>query len=99
MKTIKILFLCLIVDSLFTSCAEPKTFKDKTGKEFTAEPFGWANENSRKNDTVVYEINVGNVILDVLFCETAIVPVVLTGCQFYEPVRLKNVSEANQKTD
>ena len=59
MKIIKILLLFVVIGTLFTSCAEPKTFIDKNGKEFTAEPFGWANENSRRIDTVVYEVNVG----------------------------------------
>lgn len=99
MKKIKILFLCLILASLFTSCAEPKTFKDKSGNQFTAEPFGWANENSQMKDTVVYEVNAGNIIFSIIFSETVIVPVILTGWQLYEPVRLKDSNEANQKTD
>jgi len=99
MRTIKILFLCLILTSLFTSCAEPKSFKDKSGNEFTAKPFGWANENSQMKDTVVYEVNAGNVILSIIFSETVIVPVILTGWELYEPVRLKDSNEANQKTD
>lgn len=99
MKTIKILLLFVVLAGLFTSCAEPKTFKDKNGKEFTAEPFGWANENAKKMDTVVYQVNVGNIVLDVLFSETVFIPAILTGWQFYEPVRLKNENEANQKSD
>ena len=43
--------------SLFTSCAEPKNFKDNKGKEFTAQPFGWGNETSQKHDTVVYYLD------------------------------------------
>ena len=99
MKTIKILFIFIVLASLFTSCADPKTFTDKSGKQFTAQPFGWANEKSRINDTVVYEVNVGNVVLSILFSETVIVPVALTGWQLYEPVRLKNSNESSEKAD
>lgn len=98
MKILKILSFCLLLGVLFTSCAEPKTFKDSSKNEFTAEPFGWANE-AKKIDTVVYEVSAGNVALSIIFSETVVVPVYLTGWALYEPVRLKNATEATKPTD
>jgi PBP1b-binding outer membrane lipoprotein LpoB len=88
MKKITLFFVLMI--ALLSSCADSKTFTDKNGKQFTAEPYGWANVNANKMDTVVYDINVGNVIWDIILIETVVVPVWLTGWEFYEPVRLKN---------
>lgn len=87
-----LLFLFLLSFLLF-SCAEPKTFTISKNEEIVAKPFGWANENSQKIDTVVYEINAGNAILSVLFSETIIVPLYLTGWEIYEPIRLKKENE------
>lgn len=96
MKT-KALFLLLIIVAalitVMTSCADSKTFKDKNGKEFTAQPYGWANADARKIDTVVYEASVGNVVCSVIFAESIVVPIWLTGWQIMEPVRLKQPGE------
>ena len=93
MKKIIMLFvLVLTVTMITTSCADSKKFTDKKGKEFTAEPYGWANADARKIDTVVYQVNVGNVVWDILLSETIIVPVWLTGWQALEPVRLKDAN-------
>lgn len=81
------LFLAIAV-LLFTSCAESKDFVID-GKKVTVEPYGWFDLQS-KNDSIEYRINAGNIVLDVLLCETIIVPIVLTGDQLYEPVRKKN---------
>lgn len=84
------LFVVLSVMIFLTSCADSKTFTDKKGKEFTAEPYGWANQDAKKIDTVVYSINAGNIFWDIVLIETAVVPIWLTGWQLYEPDRLKN---------
>ncbi len=90
MKKILLFFVCLITATLLTtSCADNKTFTDNHGKQFTAEPYGWANYESRKYDTVMYEPCVGNIVWSVIFSETVIVPVWLTGWQIMEPVGLK----------
>lgn len=92
----RVLFLLFILAMgmfAMVSCADSKTFKDKNGKEFTAEPYGWANSDARKLDTVVYEANIGNVIWSVILVETVAVPVWLTGWQIMEPVRLKQPGE------
>lgn len=94
-KTRVLFLIAILVIGMFTmvSCADSKTFKDKAGKEFVAEPYGWANADARKIDTVVYEANIGNVIWSVILVETVAVPVWLTGWQIMEPVRLKNPGE------
>lgn len=85
--------MVLTIGVLTTSCADSKTFTDKSGKEFTAEPYGWADADAYKMDTVVYSVNVGNIVWDILLVETVVVPVWLTGWQLYEPVRLKTTEE------
>lgn len=71
-----------------TSCAENKTI-EIGGKPVVVEPYGWANENAVKNDSIVYQVSAGNVIWSILAVETIIVPIYLTGYSLYEPVRKK----------
>ena len=75
--------ICAII--MLSSCADEKTFKRSDGTEFTAEPYGWMNQ-SKKIDGVVYDINVGNMVWNVLTVESILVPTILTGIQLYEPV-------------
>lgn len=90
----KFCLLMLIVITLFaSSCADSKDFKDEKGKSFTAEPYGWANSDANKVDGVVYEVNFGNVFWSVVFSETIIVPVYLTGWKLFEPVRYNQTAE------
>ena len=83
MKKFIILFMMVLA---MMSCADSKTFERADGTKFVAEPYGWANYQSNKVEGVVYEVNVGNVVWDVLLFETIIVPVWLTGWELYEPV-------------
>ena len=68
------------------SCAEPKKFRKQDGSVFRAEPFGWANFKANKIDGVKYEINFPDLVLSIIFAETIIVPVLITGCDLFEPV-------------
>jgi len=86
----KLTYLLIVGIIFLGSCASPKTFVDNRGIEFTAEPYGWANMQDKKLDTVVYTVNLGNVIWSVIGVETIILPVWLTGWQIMEPSRLKN---------
>lgn len=90
---VKILKSSIILGTfiLLTSCADSKTF-NIDGKDVVVEPYGWAN-SSNKNDSIVYDVSVGNIVWDVLLSETIIVPVILTADQFYEPVRKKRKNE------
>ncbi len=73
---------------LLGSCANEKTLTIN-GKQKTFEPYGWADSEKFKNDSVSYEVNVGNIFWSVILCETVFVPVWLTGWQFYEPDHVK----------
>ena len=86
----KLIYVLIIGIIFLTSCADSKTFIDNKGKEFTAEPYGWANYQDLKYDTVIYKVNTGNVVWSIIGFETIIVPVWLTGWEIMEPVRLKN---------
>lgn len=73
---------------LLTSCADSKVFVID-GKHVKVEPYGWADYQELKNDSIVYQANVGNIVWSVILSETVVVPVWLTGWQIYEPVRKK----------
>jgi hypothetical protein len=84
----KILLIVFAAALLFSSCANEKTLT-LNGQTKTFEPYGWADCQDIKNDSVKYKLNVGNVVWDVLLFETIIVPICLTGYQAYEPVCVK----------
>lgn len=84
MKKIVLLLLSVVI---LSACADSKTFTKEDGTTFTAEPYGWANYQSKKIDGVVYECCLGNVVWGVLGLETVIVPVWLSGWELFEPVR------------
>lgn len=89
MKKLNLFALLLISATLLlSSCADSKTFTIN-GEKVTVQPYGPADEDVLKNENVVYQVCVGNVILDVIFCESIFVPVWLIGWQLYEPVALK----------
>ncbi len=81
-KLILPILLCLM------GCAEKKTLIIDD-KYVVVEPYGWANEESLKNDSVVYNVSIGNVVWSVILCETIVAPLVLTGGYLYEPVKVK----------
>lgn len=79
--------LLLFVSIILCSCAENKDLK-LNGRVQTFETYGWACDEL-KNDSIEYEINTGNVILSIIFCETIIAPIILTGWEIKEPVKVK----------
>lgn len=83
-RLLTVLFLSIIM----FSCADKKEFIINQEKVIV-EPYGWFDLNA-KNDSIEYKINGGNVVLSIIFCETIIVPIWLTGDQLYEPVRKNN---------
>jgi len=88
MKKIFAIFGALLI--LMASCADSKTFtvqdpETNVTTQITAKPYGWMND-SRKIEGVEYDVCVGNIVWDILLVETVVVPVVLTGVAFYEPV-------------
>ena len=82
----KILILAAIAAMVLSSCANSKTFKKADGTEFTAQPYGWMNNNDYKIDGVQYEVCAGNVVWSILTAETVVGPILLTGVGLYEPV-------------
>lgn len=89
MKKLLIILTILIIS---TSCADSKYFKVKNefGETETilVKPYGFANMND-KIEGIEYEPSIGNIVLDVLFLETIVVPIYLIGWQYYEPVGLE----------
>ena len=83
MKKLIILIMSALV---ICSCAEPKRFRMQDGTVFTAEPYGWANYQTKAIKGVKYEINIHNVVLSTIFAETIITPVLITGYELFEPV-------------
>lgn len=55
----------------------------------TYHPYGLLN-SEKKSDKVCYDTSVGDVILGVLFIETAIVPIYVFGFNVKEPVKMKD---------
>lgn len=80
----KVMFLFLLGIVLLSSCAESKTIDGKVYK-----PYGLFNEDTYKNDSIVYELSPGSVICSIIFIETVFVPVYTVGWDLYEPVRKK----------
>ena len=86
------LLLTSIVMFMCSGCAQNKILKID-GVPTMVEPYGWMNEDARKIDGVVYELSAGSVIFSIIFSETIIVPIYLTGTQLYEPIRTENKKE------
>ena len=75
-----IIALCLT--ALFLSgCAHPV----KQGSK-TYVPYGVANEETKRDPNIKYEISAGSVFVAILFCETVIAPVYIVGWDLYQPV-------------
>lgn len=79
----KLFGLLLIAIIALSSCADSKTFERADGTKFVAEPYGWANYQTKKIEGVTYEACIGNIVLDVI---AVVIPVWLTGWELYEPV-------------
>ena len=82
----KKLIILIMSALMMCSCAESKKFRKQDGTVFEAEPYGWANYQTRKIDGVKYEINAPNLVLSTIFVETVIAPMLITGYDFFEPV-------------
>lgn len=80
----------ITADEYFESNSGYETNLVDTFNIVTAEPYGWANADEEKFDNVKYELSTGNIILSVIFSETIIAPLYLTGFEIKEPVRLKD---------
>lgn len=88
MKNLKTILAILFIGSMLTSCADGKEI-NINGKDTYVEPYGWYNVDEKKNDSVIYEVNTGNVVWSILSIETIVIPLYLTGTGIYEPVGKK----------
>lgn len=86
MKKYLLLFVASV--ALLSSCADSKNF-EIDGKIIKVEPYGWANKDVKKNDNVIYQPCVGNIVWSVIGIETVALPIMLTGWSLYEPVKVK----------
>lgn len=84
---LKLVLFLFISISLF-SCADSKDIMIDN-KPVYVEPYGWADYETVKNDSVQYRVSVGNVVWSVLLSETIVAPIILTGWYLYEPVKKK----------
>lgn len=79
---------------LLASCANSKRFKDANGNSFVAETYGWADYDTQKVPGVRYEVSTGSVVWSVIFSETMVIPIWLTGWDLYEPVDYAPVKDS-----
>ncbi len=96
----KRIFTILIGILLLSSCANSKTFKlenvtKSTGEHvlyetITVVPYGWWDVDELKNPNIIYKPCVGNIVWSVILCQTIVVPIWLTGWEFYEPIKVKD---------
>lgn len=94
----KIIVPILAACVMFASCADNLKYTDKNGEEKVAKTYGWADYQENHADGIVYRVNIPNVVLSVLFCETAIVPFWLTGWEMFEPVGVEGECESEDKS-
>ncbi len=70
------------------SCARTKEIT-LNGNTKTYQPYGWADYEECKKDSILYQPCIPNVVLSVMCVETGFVPIWLTGWQLYEPIGVK----------
>ena len=63
MKKFIVLFMMVLA---MMSCADSKTFERADGTKFVAEPYGWANYQTKKIEGVTYEACIGNIVWEVI---------------------------------
>jgi len=92
MRRIIAMALVLALVACLTGCAKARTIEFSEGSR-RVEPYGLYAElfdKARKDPAVEYELNVPNVVLSVVFCETIIVPIILCGWYLWEPAGPKD---------
>jgi hypothetical protein len=76
--------LLILAAVLLSSCADDKRIDGVTYK-----PYGLANEDTHKNNSIQYELSFGSVACAIIFSETLIVPVYVVGWDLMQPVGKK----------
>jgi hypothetical protein len=85
MKLTNFLLIFSIIFML-SSCADSKKL-ELNGQERVFQPYGWADYDEFKNDSIQYKVNVGNVFWGIV--GFPYVTVFTTAWQVYEPIRVK----------
>lgn len=81
----KKIILFAVFAAVLCGCAEKQTFTKSDGTQFTAKPYGWMDKD-KAIDGVEYDICTANIVLSVIFGETVVAPILLTGLELWEPV-------------
>lgn len=97
MKTINKRILILLMSIALCSCARSRTLEINGKKEKIA-PYGWMTLNS-KDTCIIYSPSAGSIVLSVIFSETIIAPVFITGLWLFEPMAVKNNCKQPTKKD
>lgn len=71
---------------MFASCADNYKYTDKNGEQKIAKTYGWADYKENHAKGIEYEVCIPNVVFSVIFFETGIVPIWLTGWELFEPI-------------
>jgi len=53
------------------------------------ETYGWLNKTENRSPIIEYNTSLGNWVTSILFCETIVVPVLITAYDWWEPNKLK----------
>lgn len=86
----KRILLILLASVLLTACSKPKVFKLGNRSRYDEfKPYGWMDYNEHKNDSIEYEVNIADVVWSVVLSETVVAPILITGLDIMEPVRIK----------
>ena len=77
----RIIAATIMTALMLSACAQEKTID---GVRYR--PYGLANESSRHNPKIRYELVAGNVFWAVVLCETIIAPIYFVGFSLFQPV-------------
>lgn len=53
--------------------------KTDTVLSYLVKPYGWANWESTKDENVIYDVVIGNIVWSIILSETIVVPIYFTG--------------------
>jgi hypothetical protein len=101
----KFLSILLVLFVLFTSCSTTRTFykveqdENKNMKITTqvveASPYGLLNQVD-KTEGIAYRVHIPSIIFSIVFAQTIVVPVVLTGFFLFQPYKIVDESILNK---